>query len=400
LRVRISHLVNSLTRQALYEQVPGYVGKEADFLDLESKARAQYGFDRLLRFDLGENAEGCSPKVLEFIQGMKECDLRHFLSGYPESAAVLKCRLAELNNMPTQWIALGTGVVSFISNICHAFYEWGDRVLLPTPTFFVIEEYTLRAGALPIYLPMSYEEGFRWTTELSERVIHQMQCLPIKMLWLCSPNNPTGQPVPFDEVERLVRAAEESFCMVVVDEAYGEFTDDRLEYQSAVRLLSRFENLIVLRSFSKAHGLAGMRIGYAMMASEIVHAAIARQMEYFPVTKLSVELANVATGDQGYISDTREHTRAETERLHTSLRDVPSVECIPTETNISLCRMRGFTTTELKQALLKQGILVADAESEGLTGQGWVRVTCRSAEDNRLLATAYRNAQHDLADRC
>lgn len=388
MRVRISHLINSLTRQALFEVVPGYVAKEVDFESLEREARRKYGVDRLRRFDLGENADGCTPAVRQFMEGLSAADLGHFLSSYPETAAALKDRLAELNGVPAGWIALGTGVVSFISILCHTFYEWGDRVLLPTPTFFVIEEYVLRSGALPIYMPFRYEEGFGWTRRMTDEIIHQMQCLPIKMLWICTPNNPTGQAVPTDAIEEIVRAAEETFTVVVVDEAYGEYTDDLPEYRSAAALLSRFENLIVLRSFSKAYGLAGMRIGYAMMSSKIVHDAVARQMEYFPVTKLSVELARVAANDQQYIAHAREVTRDRVRDLQLRLNAISGIECLPTQANVFLLRRESSTTQALQEELLSRGVLVAGADVEGLNGQGWVRVTCREPEENDYLIEA------------
>jgi histidinol-phosphate aminotransferase len=388
MRVRISHLVNSLTRQALFETVPGYVAKEVDFEATERAARLQYGIDALHRFDLGENADGCSPRVREFLQSLSAADLGHYLSSYPETATSLKQKLSELNGVPAEWIALGTGVVSFISILCHTFYEWGDRVLLPTPSFFVIEEYALRSGALPIYMPFRFEEEFAWTNRMTDEIVHQMQCLPIKMLWICTPNNPTGQAVPIEAIETLLRAAEETFTMVVVDEAYGEFTDDLPEHRSAATLLARHENLIVLRTFSKAYGLAGMRIGYSMMSSRVVHDAVSRQMEYFPVTKLSVEMALVAANDQEYVELTRRVTRDRIRDLHSHLSNISGLECLESEANVFLMRRKGSTTAELRESLLARGVLVASADVEGLNGEGWVRVTAKSPAENTLLVNA------------
>lgn len=400
MRIRISHLVNSLTRQALYETVPGYVPKEADFAALEEDARRNYGIERLHRFDLGENSEGSSPRVMEYLRSLETRDLASLLSGYPETAAPLKNALAGLHDVPAEWIALGTGVVSFISILCHTFYEWGDRVVLPTPTFFVIEEYILRSGALPIYMPFSHEEGFAWTPRMTAQVIHQMQCVPTKMLWLCSPNNPTGQAIPADDVEEMVRAAEETFTMVVVDEAYGEFTDDRPNFVTATRLLPRYENLIVLRSFSKAYGLAGMRVGFAMMSSRVVHDAVARQMEYFPITKLSLDLARIAAEDRAYIASTRLHTRERLGCLRETLSAIERVETLPSETNVFLCRVRGLNSAQARDGLLGHGILVATADIEGLRDQGWVRVTCRTPDENTLLVDALESVGKAGEHRC
>ena len=99
MRVRINHLVNSLTRQALFETVPGYVSKEVDFGLLETQVRSQYGLNQLHRFDLGENAFGCSPSVHDFILGLSDRDLSQYLSSYPETAATLKYRISELAAM-------------------------------------------------------------------------------------------------------------------------------------------------------------------------------------------------------------------------------------------------------------------------------------------------------------
>src|SRR5688572_6718733 len=180
MRVRISHLVNSLTRQALFERVPGYVAKELDFDALALDARVRFGVEQLHRFDLGENPDGCSPQVTDFFRSLSESDLAQYLSGYPESASRLKAQLSGLHGVPPDWVALGTGVVSFISILCHAFYEWGDRVVIPTPSFFVIEEYALRSGALPIYVPLAYDDGFAWTPAISDRIVRQIQCVPVK----------------------------------------------------------------------------------------------------------------------------------------------------------------------------------------------------------------------------
>ncbi|HLV81647.1 MAG TPA: aminotransferase class I/II-fold pyridoxal phosphate-dependent enzyme, partial [Chthonomonadaceae bacterium] len=126
----------------------------------------------------------------------------------------------------------------------------------------------------------------------------------------------------------------------------------------------------------------------ALMASKVIHAALARQMEYFPVTKLSLELARVAAEDQAYLARTRRLTRKRLCGLQAAIREIPGCECMPTCANIFLCRRRGMPAAQLMQALLQGSVLVANADIEGLQGQGWVRITCREEPDNRILLSA------------
>jgi histidinol-phosphate/aromatic aminotransferase/cobyric acid decarboxylase-like protein len=128
-----------------------------------------------------------------------------------------------------------------------------------------------------------------------------------------------------------------------------------------------------------------MRVGYAMMSSPVVHDAVARQMEYFPITKLSAELAGIAALDQNYIARTQKSTAERMAAVQAGIRKIGRYECVPSFTNTFLCRHPGRSSSQFQEGLLRKGVLTASADMEGLKDQGWVRVTCRREEENARL---------------
>jgi histidinol-phosphate aminotransferase len=199
-----------------------------------------------------------------------------------------------------------------------------------------------------------------------------------KLLFVTSPGNPDGGAVPLETIERLLRLP----VAVAVDEAYIEFGGE-----SAVALLPRYPNLVILRTFSKWAGLAGLRLGYALASPQLAE-AMSRLRPPYNVNVAAVVAALATFDDMDHVQGTVAHIIVERERLRTALAALPGVEALSSQTNFVLCRFQGHTGAEVSAALLRQGILVRSFSDPGLADA--LRITVGLPQQNEVLLAALR----------
>ena len=183
-----------------------------------------------------------------------------FRSRYPDTdSTALMTSIAAAYGLKKENVVCGVGSDELIDCISSSTLEPGEKVLMPDPSFSMYAQFTqLNDGEL-IRVPLTEEFGY--DVAALERVIMRMQP---KVILLCNPNNPTGSILQRAEIERLLKCAK---GLVVVDEAYGEFTQQAI---SAIPLINDYSNLIVLKTFSKAYALAGTRVGYALAGKGLI----------------------------------------------------------------------------------------------------------------------------------
>lgn len=293
---------------------------------------------------------------------------------YPDpSATKLVTALAARHKLPRSNIVPGNGAVEMIHCVARALLA-SKRVLVQAPTF---SEYASAAR-----LSGCRVEGLVGTKLDVDKFASKLPrggCA-----FLCNPNNPTGAMLTSRQVSRIAREAESRSCILVVDECFIEMSDAPSE--SVIGMTSRRPNIIVIRSLTKAFGLAGLRVGYAAAPRRI-----ARMLEAVRPTWSINALAQVAGAlaatDEKHLERSRAVTSRERAYIEDGIRKISRLEAYPSSANFMLLRSRR-SSRALRSALLTRRILVRDcSDFEGLDGHH-VRVSVRARPDNKKLLAA------------
>lgn len=295
------------------------------------------------------------------------------LSRYPDPLAEkLRVEFGKFAGVSAKKVIVGNGSDEIIWLILLAFVEADEEVLTFTPTFSM---YRVFANLLGLRVrEASFETNFMLDTE---KFISKISA-KTKLIFLCSPNNPTGQVLPLADIEKILRSKK----IVVVDEAYIEFAPEK----SSVRLLAKYPNLIVLRTFSKAWGLAGLRIGCAL--ADLAAIAILQKVRApYSVDSLSQKFALDALKNSAKMMATVKKILAEKEKLTAKLWSL-GFTVFPSDTNFVLVKFPPeISAAAIQKKLLQNfGIVVRDFSNKKLLAN-CVRITVgTSAENSKLLA--------------
>jgi histidinol-phosphate aminotransferase len=319
-----------------------------------------------LRLDFNENTLGPPPGVLEALAAL-DADA---VAMYPEYAPA-RARLARLFGASPRELVLTAGTDEAIHLAVDTFADAGDAVLVVEPTYAMYRFYAERAGARV--------RAVRYTRDLRFPVAAVLAALGRRprLLFLASPNNPTGTVIAPEELRRVLRAARST--LVFVDEAYAEFSG-----ASALGWIRRYPNLVVTRTFSKARGLAGLRLG-CLFANARLAAALGRAHSPYSVSTAALVAAVAAAGDRGA---TRRYV-AETARARTLLEaalDRLGIRRFPSGGNFVLVDV-GRRATALVAGLARRGILVRDRRAD-FGRAGYVRITTGTVAQTRRLVGA------------
>jgi L-threonine-O-3-phosphate decarboxylase len=334
-----------------------------DFAELE-----RLGLDpnEVLDFSVNNNPFGPTPRVWEAIRSAR-------LERYPdrESIALRRALSKHLDVLPEQ-ILVGNGTAELIHLTTLACLRSEEHALVVEPTFGEYERcIRLSEGNLHRWRAVP-EEGFLPNPKEIEEKLGKPK---MRLVFLCNPNNPTGQVLPLDVLNQWSRAFPDT--LFVVDEAYLAFVP---EMHSAVSL--RCKNILVLRSMTKDYAIAGLRLGYAV-GDESVIAALTNLRPAWNVNSLALAAGLVALQDEAYLAKTLAELRAETAVLVYGLKELGYAP-VPSQTHYFL--MPVGTGARFRQSLLQRGILVRDCASFGLPS--YVRIATRTPEENtRLLHT-------------
>lgn len=316
-----------------------------------------------IRLDANENTFG---SVLTDFSG---------LNFYPDPlASKLRQQLAQYLKMSRQKILVGNGSDELIRVLLGAVIGPKEEVLIPEPTFSF---YAASAKLVQAQVKKVWLTDFKLT---AAKVLSKLT-RQTKLIFLCSPNNPTGQVWPLPAIEQICQSQK----IVVLDEAYGEFAPQF----SAVPLLKKFPNLVILRTFSKAWGLAGLRIGY-LIAAPILVQALQRVRAPYSVNTLSAQLAEKALGQRGEMEKEVEKIVLERERLFRKLQEL-DLQVWPSHANFLLVKFpQRISAINLQKKLLQTaGIAVRIFPQEPRLKNYW-RITIGRAPENNSLLTALK----------
>lgn len=300
---------------------------------------------------------------------------------YPDpQPAALRNRLAELYGCSSEQLLIGRGSDEAIDLLVRALCEPGRDAVLTTPPVFGMYAVCARLQNAPLIEVPLVDQGDALAADI-DAVIAAALGGNAKLVFLCSPSNPAGSVIPLAEIERVAIALQ-GRALVVVDEAYGEYA----EQPSATTLLSRYGNIAVLRTLSKAHALAAARIG-SLIADAALIQVLRRCQAPYPVPAPCAELALAGLGAESLAITTQRiaQIKAERTRLQSGLVALPGVVRVyPSQGNYLLARFADAQGAF--DALLAAGVVVRDQRAAPQLGDA-LRITLGSPDQNdRVLA--------------
>lgn len=342
----------------------------------EEAVRQRYQIDTIARLASNENPFGTSPLALDAI-GRVVAQLWKYSD--PDCAG-LRAALSSSTATPAERIVVGNGSEDLIALLCRACLEKNDRVVTVHPSFMLHEIYPMEQGAEVAAVPM--REDFCFAIDgLVEEL--QKGC---RMLIFSNPSNPVGSLLDSSGLQRLCRAASPE-TLLVIDEAYYEYVENLDNFPDSLSILAKFPNPhVVLRSFSKAYGLAGARVGYGIFSEASFAEQINKLRNPFNVNLVAQAAAEAALSDRDHLEKTVRFNEQERARFAAELRRI-GLTVAESFANF-LFVDSGRSSLETAEKLLSHGVIVKPWTARGY--ETFLRITVGRREDNdrvvRLLA--------------
>lgn len=345
---------------------PYIAGKPMEELERE------YGIKNPVKIASNENPLGPSPKALKAV----EAALKN-LHRYPDAGAYyLVNKLAEKLSVSPGNIVLGTGSDEVIGMLTRVFLQPGDEAILSEHSFLMYEIMIRCDGAVPVWVPLkSLEIDLE---EMKRRITPKT-----RMIFLTSPNNPTGMIIRKKEFDRFIDGIPPEI-VIVLDEAYIEFATEP-DCLKGLDYLNSGRAIVTLRTFSKIYGLAGLRIGYGVMPQEMA-SLLNRVRQAFNTNSLAQIAATAALDDDEFLQKTLTTVRDGLKFLYAALNEM-GVSYFPTQSNFFLIDVKQSADDVFKR-MLKQGVIVRSMSSYGLPQ--YIRINAGLPDENAQFIEAFK----------
>lgn len=326
----------------------------------------------IIKLGSNENPWGPSPKAMKAIE-----DEIKSINRYPESQLhELVSEIAEYSGVKdSQVIIGGDGADEIIDVLAKTFIDDGDEFIVPLPSYMYYEYLLNQYGAKPVYAKWDLDEN-----KLDAESIYNLITSKTRMIFLCSPNNPTGTLIDKEILIDIARKNPD--ILIIIDEAYFEYSE-----VTNKDLINEYDNIFIIRTMSKVLGLAGMRIGYGLACEEIIE-YMHRIKPVFSLTRLSFVAALNTFRDKEYIEDSIKKGIESRQYLHDELSKIDGLKVFPSKSNFMLIGIKdtGFTASQLALELMKRGIIVRDCTSFKGLDEYWIRISiCTLEEDKKFI---------------
>ncbi len=330
------------------------------------EVQREYGIDNSIKLASNENPLGPSPMAVAAVRQAIEN-----LHRYPDAAGYeLTQSIARKYNIDPDSVVLGNGSDDIIALLTDVLVRPGDEVILPQPSFLFYEISIRSSGAVPVWVPLKL-----FKTDLTGMI--QKINPKTRMIFLNVPHNPTGSIISRSDFEEFIAAVPPQ-VLIVLDEAYIEFVKD-LNCVNSFDYLKTDKPIVGLRTFSKAYGLAGLRVGYGVMPAVLAE-LLNRVRQPFNVNILAQAAAVAALSDAQFLQRTVDLVHTELEFVYVALERL-GMSYIRSEANFFMVEIGdGRTADDLFKELLKQGIIVRSMTSYGYPR--YIRVTIGKHEEN------------------
>jgi histidinol-phosphate aminotransferase len=341
------------------------------------EVKKELGLETVTKLASNENPFGCSPKAVEGItQTLGELHL------YPDGYAFnLRMALSQHLGVDPNQLIFGNGTDELVHLLSRALLEKGTNTVMPTPTFPQYRHNAIVDGAEVREVPMI--EGEHDLEGMLSQIDDQT-----KLVWLCNPNNPSGTYIPEEELLSFLKRVPKEVT-IVCDEAYYEYAVAS-DYPQTIPLIDQFPNLVITRTFSKAYGLASLRVGYGIAHADFI-AQIEPTREPFNVSRLAQNATTEAIKDQDFIQSSVKQNKLGLKQYY-DFCDRVGLKYYPSEANFILIFF-DVAGDVVFDYLLRNGFIVRSGEALGVPHS--VRITIGTEEQNQKvieLLEAFINA--------
>jgi histidinol-phosphate aminotransferase len=345
----------------------GFTGYSAATSPDTLEGKVTVAVDDIIKMDANENPYGCSPRVLQALSQS------HNLNIYPDDGQQgLRKLLAKYAGTDADRIIAGHGSNSLIDLVVRLFVGPGDEVIVCVPTFDLYRFSTEICGGTVVNV--ARDDAFAVNPQAVKSTVNAKT----KLIILATPNNPTGNCVPQKDIIEIL----ETGIPVVIDEAYYEFSGE-----TVMPLVGKYKNLMVLRSFSKWAGLAGLRVGYGVFPPKIADYLMAIKVPY--LVSMAGEIAvRESLNDIAYLQDRVKAIKEERTRLFTELQKISWLKVYPTQANFIYCAVLKGNASQIHLELQRTGILLRYFDRALLKNS--IRVSVGKPEHTDALIKALR----------
>ncbi len=332
-----------------------------------------------LRLDFNENTIGCSPKVIETIKKLEPEDF----AVYPEYFEMTK-RLARYAGVKDSEIMPVNATDEAIMCVMNTYVDKGEEVLMPVPTFAMFKFYASIAGAN--VREILYNRDLSFPTARFTKAINKKT----KVVVLANPNNPTGSAISEKGILEIVKKAKEFGSLVLIDEAYYEFYG-----KSSKGLIKKYDNVIVTRTFSKAFGLAGIRLGYIVSNEENIRNLLKANSPY-SISTLAVKSIFAALEDRDFVKGYVREVKKAKKIMFKRLKEL-GVKTYPTSANFLIAKF-GDNAPEIYRKLKERGILLRDRTRYPLL-KGCLRIGIGTVKQTGIFLKELEDVLEELEDK-
>ncbi len=372
---RLAEIADSFFRPPVRDLVPYEPGKPVEEVQRELR------LERVVKLASNEGPFGPFPAALEAIA---RCAPE--LNRYPDGGAYrLRAALADLHGVPFEEVAVGAGSDGLVDGLSQAALDPGDEIVCGWPSFpsYVIDARKL--GATPKTVPL---REHRYDLDAMLDAITPRT----KLVYVCHPNNPTGTMNTRAELDAYFEGVPEH-VLTVLDQAYFEYIDDPDYADGIAEYLKAGRRVVVLRTFSKIFGLAGLRVGYAVAAPPVV-TALGKVRRAFDITTPAQEAALASRGDIREVERRRFENAAQRPEVERILQEHGLEPATPAVANFLYCDV-GEDSRPLFEQLLREGLIVRP--TQGFGGPTAIRVTVGTADENAFLGEALDRVRGTVA---
>ena len=288
---------------------------------------------------------------------------------YPDVVSQeLAQKIKKIHRLKNVEVVVGNGMDHVFEMVARLFLNNGDETIISVPTFTCYELGTLWAGAKPRLIPL-----LKSNWQLDVKKILSLVNKKTKIIFICSPNNPTGNLINSNDIKTILDSTDK---IVFLDEAYVEFSG-----KSLVKWTEQYPNLIVGRTFSKLYGLAGFRIGYAFIHKSLVTYYL-NSITPFVVSRPAQAAAISALDDKAFVKKTLKMVKDGKKFYYKELLKA-GIKFIPTDSNFITINTSPKKSKEISEKLLRKGIITRECSSFGVGGDKLLRITFGTREQNK-----------------
>jgi len=362
----------NLIRKEILDLKPYIPGKPIE------EVKRELGLKEVIKLASNETSIGPSPLAIEAIKKeIKNINL------YPEgSSRLLREKIAQKLNLDKEMIIVGNGADNVIDLIGMAFINDGDEVITGEITFPAYETITKIMGGKLISVKL---KDFSFDLEKIAQKINEKT----KIVFLCNPNNPTGTIVDKEAVDRFIKQVPED-VVIVFDEAYYDYVGDK-NYPNSVSYALEGRNVIVLRTFSKIAGIAGVRIGYGIAKQELI-SYLRRVVNPFTTNRLAQVAALASLDDEEHYRKVLNSNQEGKKYLYRELKEI-DLFYLPTEANFIFIDLKGDSEV-IFEKLLRKGVIIRPGKTWGCPN--FIRVTIGTPYENEKFIQAIKEVLNSL----